>query len=799
MSNLAQTSSTLEPSEDKVIFKSATNTRSPLYKRRTYLNSDDIRRDSGLAPSMTASNHEATSDIVANDNNNNNTMTTPNNALNGVSGNGTVPAIKLNDDSRMTLPGMRNDASASYTTLSRKSSAQASLRDVEPNKPAPATTHFRGLSTEIPTGEMDDVFRGDGLEVSRRGSLRRSGQARKTDNAVEVNGCSPNKKPTSGPTARYAASKHNPSFAERRESQKLRSLYECGDENAALSDESPTGPNTQDTDIVPALPTITAPKVQHELGSPNGSRPVSSLSSKRASYIKMEPWEAAGGIDDWRNIDSRDVDQYGFIKPRNLGSRVSSMNSGSHPGTPNSGINDHQRASPNPSSLDAVDEGSVRPRKLRRPPPDAARPYRLSMLSRESISRNSMRPQSRSTPTPSITSTRSRLSIIPSSLGSSRTPRNRKFAREAPSMLTSEPGLPENAAVSPPEPRGAELKALRARDRRHEAKWGVMAKRSSITSSNKNNNLGGGDSYVFDTHSPKLISRTWKGIPDKWRRPAWHSFLTTSAKRRAVRTSTRFIPDSELIASFHVHQETDYADDVQIDMDVPRTIGHHLSFHVRYRGGQRLLFRVLHALALEFPAVGYVQGMAPLVATLLIYYDDERAFVVACRLWECRGLAKLFSPGFGGLMEELDVFKQDWLGGPAGDKEVLQRLEGLGIEPMTFAVKWYLTLFAYSLPFEAQLRVWDVFMLLGGGEGGVDGEGTRSTASTGKKEEDKQPHEFDVLHAVGAALMDALADRLRKAEFEGAMALLTGHVPAGRGDVLMRVAKGEWKARGKKS
>ena len=44
----------------------------------------------------------------------------------------------------------------------------------------------------------------------------------------------------------------------------------------------------------------------------------------------------------------------------------------------------------------------------------------------------------------------------------------------------------------------------------------------------------------------------------------------------------------------------------------------------RYRGGQRLLFRVLHAVALYYSDIGYVQGMASLGATLLCYFDGRR-------------------------------------------------------------------------------------------------------------------------------------------------------------------------------
>ena len=45
----------------------------------------------------------------------------------------------------------------------------------------------------------------------------------------------------------------------------------------------------------------------------------------------------------------------------------------------------------------------------------------------------------------------------------------------------------------------------------------------------------------------KLISRTWKGIPDCWRAAAWHAFLTASAKRRGIGKS-----DTELVTIYTV-------------------------------------------------------------------------------------------------------------------------------------------------------------------------------------------------------------------------------------------------------
>jgi hypothetical protein len=341
-------------------------------------------------------------------------------------------------------------------------------------------------------------------------------------------------------------------------------------------------------------------------------------------------------------------------------------------------------------------------------------------------------------------------------------------------MLTLPPGL---ADIAEEQDAGRTASIAKRREWEREAKWQKMArpvkgKRESVANEKQ---LGGGMQFDFDINDQKLVSRTWKGIPDRWRATAWHSFLSSSAKRRGVGVS-----DEELITQYHTLQETSSADDVQIDVDVPRTIRMHIMFRRRYRGGQRLLFRVLHAISLYFPDTGYVQGMASLAATLLCYYDEENAFVMMVRLWQLRGLEQLFQSGFGGLMNALNEFEKDWL--CSGD--VAKKLEELGITSTAYGTRWYLTLFNMSIPFPAQLRVWDAFMLLG------DAPTAQGNDFGGA--------DLDVLHATSAALVDATREIILDSDFENAMKVLTSFIPIKDEDLLMRVTRAEWKMRKKR-
>ena len=106
----------------------------------------------------------------------------------------------------------------------------------------------------------------------------------------------------------------------------------------------------------------------------------------------------------------------------------------------------------------------------------------------------------------------------------------------------------------------------------------------------------------------------------------------------------------------------------------------------------------------------------------------------------------------------------------------------LNIDPTAYGTRWYLTLFNYSIPFPAQLRVWDVFMLLG------DPEPTTSISP-------ERPFGggLDVLHATSAALIDGTREILLDSDFENAMKVLTSWIPVKDEELLMKVTKAEWK------
>lgn len=426
-------------------------------------------------------------------------------------------------------------------------------------------------------------------------------------------------------------------------SRRVRLMYEKGEENVTESEiaksfASENGVLWEEG----AAPDAAAPEISATQANESETKPRPSAEVERRR-IKRETQELAGGAEYWQNVDAEEVDRYGFIRP-------ATNSNGSE-------INPLQRVT---TSLMLASETPRRKRSIRPPTaPASNRSFHSPSLHRK-VSQSSLgyRPSSsQSSYSTPLHRSASRLRTATNRLPHNR---DRKVKDEAADMLTlpSEPNSGEKEDMPA-------TRATRRKEWQREDKWTKMAKPI------KKPKDGGGMTFEFDTRSSKLIERTWKGIPDRWRATAWYSFLESSAKRHEGSPS-----EDELIEAFNELQCISSPDDVQIDIDVPRTISSHIMFRRRYRGGQRLLFRVLHAMSLYFPDTGYVQGMAALAATLLAYYDEEHAFIMLVRLWQLRGLEELYKSGFAGLMEALADFEREWLaGGEVASKLVRDYLE----------------------------------------------------------------------------------------------------------------------------
>ncbi|KAL1582755.1 hypothetical protein WHR41_08356 [Cladosporium halotolerans] len=719
-SSIAERKSNIRP-------KTAPHARGSAFAEHTSLLEGDLKRDSGFEPSTgTTAPHEIDSDTAP--------------PARGLTQTPSLPKIVVQDAEGPHMHPLERIMSP-FTRKRSHDGVRAKKSTEEPQRPHTAHQRlksFHGIETDIPTGEMNE-FSSDNIDFSKRGSLLFGGK--KMRQLIAAQGDKPIE---------------DMGDASSTQSSTVREEVEEGPSSIPLplSPTSPTGPQDQDTgNVTPTSPTSPAdptspvtPTSPIAPASPNAEsekRPGGLVSGRRKPSVQMLQAAIAGG----RVLSAEEITF--SMRVRSMyehgDEKAADWTSTPFDGASRAASPELDRETPEPtSSIESVmvDKTRETPSRFGGRNPDEVR---ASYAKEAHEVAGGMEDWA--------------------DLNGAEVDR---FGFITPNRVTSHDSGLADIAEHQDSNKTADL-SYRKEWSRNE-KWLQMARKRS-------DSKGGGMSFDFDTSDPKLISRTWKGIPDRWRATAWHSFLSNSARRRGAQTS-----DEELVQHFHRLQDMNCADDVQIDVDVPRTISMHIMFRKRYRGGQRLLFRVLHAIALYCPDTGYVQGMASLAATLLCYFDEERAFVMLVRLWQLRGLEQLFRSGFDGLMAALQEFEDDWLRG--GD--VAARLEELGISSTAYGTRWYLTLFNMSVPFPAQLRVWDVFMLLGDAAGGASA-GSFAGA------------DLDVLHATSAALIDATREIILDTDFEGAMKTLTSFVPVRDEDMLMRVAKAEYKMKKKRS
>ena len=115
--------------------------------------------------------------------------------------------------------------------------------------------------------------------------------------------------------------------------------------------------------------------------------------------------------------------------------------------------------------------------------------------------------------------------------------------------------------------------AAPVKERERTAKWGRMLIAESRDQ--------GGNVELWGIRlgkEPKLRERTFKGIPDCWRSAAWEALMN-----RFTRTGAREL--RQLAEEYRQALDQPSSYDVQIDLDVPRTISGHISFRTRYGQG----------------------------------------------------------------------------------------------------------------------------------------------------------------------------------------------------------------------
>jgi hypothetical protein len=540
--------------------------KSSALRRTQVLSEDDDRRDSALASINCSTGNE---------------LATPTSLRRTPS----LPAIVVQDE---RSPGRYSDGKP---------------RSLDGHGAHEDRSAFTGLDTVIPTGDFDDLTSDTCVSFSNRGSMllggkkanRRSKQLDAFAEGADAPCTPPRQKeqhskqeqpaqqqheltppaPTSThltprSTLRYSprgrsASLRVLSTDEMMLSRKVRTMYKHGNESAVDWDTPEEEGVSGSTSLMDNSSITNTPANASSLTVDGKDETSSLVGSYREVALPKEPHELAGGLEDWSNLEGGEVDRYGFIIPKKVGSREAGSEHGLE-GPEEIGIQRVttalQMISAEPrkrglgrsvSRVSRARSADPRGQSLkRRPSQKSTKPTRSIFSNQTSNTRSTSNPMRRAT------------DIFPHS-------RERRLLNEASDMLKLPPGLQE---VAEQREGGRAAQAMKAKEIEREEKWRRMAK---VVKSGADK---GGMLFEFDTKDAKLIARTWKGIPDRWRGTAWYSFLAASAK--ADKDSPT---EEELIESFYELQAESSAEDMQIDVDVPRTINRHIMFRRRYRGG----------------------------------------------------------------------------------------------------------------------------------------------------------------------------------------------------------------------
>lgn len=142
----------------------------------------------------------------------------------------------------------------------------------------------------------------------------------------------------------------------------------------------------------------------------------------------------------------------------------------------------------------------------------------------------------------------------------------------------------------------------------------------------------------------------------------------------------------------------------QIEKDLLRILPSNACFSGANGTGVPRLRRILRGIAWLYPDIGYCQGMGVIVASLLLFMEEENAFWMMVTIIEDLLPASYYSSTLLGVQADQRVLQTligNYLNG------VDDVLKSHDIELSLITLQWFLTIFANVVHMKILLRIWD--------------------------------------------------------------------------------------------
>ncbi|CAF0829682.1 unnamed protein product [Brachionus calyciflorus] len=193
-----------------------------------------------------------------------------------------------------------------------------------------------------------------------------------------------------------------------------------------------------------------------------------------------------------------------------------------------------------------------------------------------------------------------------------------------------------------------------------------------------------------------------EGIPHSLRPFIW-TRLTTALEKKL---NSKF----KYVDLFKNSEQDHFNAFRQIEKDLLRTLPTNLCYCNASSVGIPRLRRVLQTIAWLYPNIGYCQGMGTIVASLLLFLEEEDTFWMMCSILEDLLPASYFSHSLLGVQADMKVLSQliaTYL------PDIDLKFKKHDIEISLICINWFLTLYSNVFEMRILLRIWDLFFYEG--------------------------------------------------------------------------------------